>query len=188
MTKIHGLSFILIVFLFGLLYQSQNAFSQRLQLRRDMLFGDVEFSTVHKGRIRLTPSGALKLTNSPSGLVLTGTGQSGRVRVRERTGVIEIRCSNTATLADSSGNTIPISEVRVSFPTAKGWGNALTRVCNGVGGAAVDIYDLTADPANNLNIYVGGKINVNGSAIQSSDTYSTANAGGVAVTIDVVFQ
>jgi hypothetical protein len=96
---------------------------------------------------------------------------------------IEIRCVTTATLAHSNGDTINLSPIKVSLASPQAY-NAATD-CAG-GGVTVLTGTLSVAPVNNV-VYLGGQLDI--AAASVSGAYNTTtNAGGVPITLTVIFN
>lgn len=145
----------------------------------DMVFGTVEYDAVHSGDIVLATGGTASLSGA-TGLVLSGTPNAGDVDiVGDGASVVEVSCETGATLTDGGANTLTIDVVTVAI---NGGGDV---TCNGLG-TSVGTVDLsvTANPT----VLMGATIDTTTDGIDVSASYSTANAGGDAVTLRVIYQ
>ncbi len=149
----------------------------------DMDFALVEFAAVHSGDIQLGTNGTVVLSGTV-GLTASGVGAAGSVDISgDGASTIDITCETGGTLTDAGVNSLLLSatEITAGVGGAPGTGTACGGL--GIGPISVDL-SVTANPT----VLMGGTINVDGNAIATSDTYSTALAGGNPVTLRVVYQ
>lgn len=111
-----------------------------------------------------------------AGTVVVNTGDVGAT--------VEVRCDASATMADAGGATIGVAGIEVTDSAATaayGAGNA----CNGVGGAAATT--LVLDGTDSFSF--GGQIDGSTQAgVWAGGAYSTGNAGGDDIQVDVIYQ
>ena len=147
----------------------------------DLNFGFIDYTPTHTGRVRIHPNGNVT-THGASGLEPTGGHTAGYAEYLQNTGNVEISCTQRIWLADTNGNRLRVNQIRLSFGTPQSWGNS--ERCRGTG-TVIETYDLTADPAHLLRIYVGGQLRLNNDAIVAPGTYNSSNPSGQSITIQV---
>ena len=150
----------------------------------NMDFATVEFSAAPAGgdTATLGTNGTITYAGNFSG---AGTGTAGEVEITGGTvgQTVEIFCDVSATLARTGGGTINADDIRVSFTAgAPGAGSA----CNGVAGAAATTRVLAGGGAD--VILFGGRLNGATAASFVAGSYSSANAGGNDIQVDVFYQ
>lgn len=160
-------------------------FLQTITLNNEvaMDFGTIEFSAAPGGAdtVTMDTAGGLAYAGVFSG---PATGTAGSVDIATGTAgeTLDIYCSDTAVLAETGGATIQLNNIRVAdFDNAAGGGSACA------GGAVVAMSYVMGAGTNTLRL--GGRLD--GGVITGTwtdGTYSTATAGGTAITVDVVYQ
>lgn len=150
-----------------------------------MNFGAVDFDPIHTGSIQLGTNGSVTLGGGASGLNLNGgTPTAGDVTIGgDGQSMIEISCENTGILGGAGASTLNLSNVQFSIDVGQSFGGATS--CAGLGNSPATI-DLSVNAA--PQILFGAALDVSGSAISTSGSYSTAAAGGDPVTMRVVYQ
>ena len=156
----------------------------------DISFGTIEYQTSHAGTISIGTNGALTITGT--GMTYDSGSSPGQVTVNATpsSGVIEIKCTDTAKLKATNGNnTLDVDSVEVTVNSVAvfGGGNA----CQGTRkkDPVASTFDITGVPT--ITIYLGGRVQIPSGALangSSTDTYSGANTGGKTVTLRVLFQ
>lgn len=143
---------------------------------------DVSGLPVSNGRIRMGPNASIN-NNIPE-FSLAGGHTAGHVALYQDIGNIEIRCTRTLHIANGIGDTVFINRVRISLVSASGWGAASD--CNNLTGAPAATYDLTADPASILDIFIGARLRINnGNPLNSMGVYNSSNPGGEFIELEV---
>lgn len=96
---------------------------------------------------------------------------------------LEVFCSQSATLANASSNTIDITGIEVAAENASG-GYGTGASCNGIAGAGALTFTYTS--GSNDEVFVGGRLD--GATVSGalSGNYSTVNAGGSPIDLTVV--
>ncbi len=148
---------------------------------QDINFGHIDYDVVHSGGVRLGTDGNI-IAVSGSGLVLSGNVNPGTLTVASDGTAIEISCETTATLANENGDILSLGTAEITNDDGVAFGDA-TR-CRGIGSDPLITSGLT-------ELKIGGQLVV-GTELGGNDltggTYSTANAGGVPLTVSVVYQ
>lgn len=149
-----------------------------------MDFATIEFSAAPGAgdTASLGTNGAIGYAGNFAGV---GTGTAGEVEITTGTvgETVEIFCDAGATLTDGAGASIDVVGVEVAFAAgAFGTGSG----CNGVGGAAATTRVLAGGGAD--VILLGGQLDGTTAAAFVAAAYSTANAGGNNIQIDVFYQ
>jgi Domain of unknown function (DUF4402) len=155
--------------------------AQTLTVLDDMSFGmtDVEVNPP-AGTVQMGPNGLVTYGTNLSG---SGSGIAAQVQLNGSTGQnVEIRCSSSATIARTGGDTIPINPIKVSFGTAQSYGAATD--CAGTGTTVINT-TLSATATDNI-AYFGGEMDVNG--LNINGTYNTTLTNGVPLTVTVIFN
>ena len=156
-----------------------------LTKNNDMDFGDIDFEATHTGTLRLATDGSAAL-NAATGLTIPASSSpaAGDVDVAgDNASTIEISCTTGGTLADASANTLTLQNTEFAIDTGVAFGSGTA--CAGVGTSPGTV-DLSSN--NTPKILIGGELDLSSNAIATSDTYSTTNAGGTAMTLSVVYQ
>lgn len=150
----------------------------------DIFFGQLDYDTAsHNGIVRLGTNSQVSTTGS--GLVHDGFGTAGRVIIFSNTfDVVEVRCDTSGTIALSS-NTLAISNTEAVLITPQPFGSAPD--CAGVSGTDAPIGVLDTRVNNLSSVFVGGELTIPSNSLVSGE-YSSSNAGGAAITINVVVQ
>lgn len=151
----------------------------------DMDFGIVEFAAAPAGgdNADLGTDGSIAYAGNFSG---TGTGTAGSVTVATGSNgyTVEVFCDTTATMTDGAGASIDVVGIEVveeSLNGPYGGGNA----CQGPGTAATSLV-LNTGVVDTFKF--GGRIDGATAAAFVAGSYSTGNAGGDDVNIDVFYQ
>ncbi len=150
----------------------------------DMQFGTIETSGVPTGSTAtIGTDGSLSFAGNWTGAA-TGTAGSVDITAGSAGQTVEVRCDATGTLSDGTDTVdlINVEIIDVDNAGATGAGNA----CVGSGGASVMTYVLGSGTD---TLALGGQLD-GGTATDAAiaGSYSTANAGGTAVTVDVIYQ
>jgi len=153
---------------------------------QNMDFATVEFSAAPAAgsTASLGTDGNIAYAGVFSGL---GTGTAGSVDITAGTNgqTVEVFCDQTATMTDGSGASIDVAGIEVvaeGGEGAYGTGSA----CNGTGGAAATNLVLNVGT---LDTFVfGGQVDGSTAASFVAGSYSTGNAGGDDIQIDVFYQ
>lgn len=148
----------------------------------DMDFGNIEFAAAPGAGDTATmdTAGNIAYAGNFSG---PATGTPGSVDVTGGTdgNVLEIECSSSATLSDGAGASIDLVSIQVQPE------GGAAAACQGAGTPAatmtLDIGGGTAD-----QFTFGGQLDGSTAASFVGGSYSTANAGGTNITIDVNYQ
>lgn len=151
----------------------------------DMDFGTIEYSAAPAGgdTASLGTNGAITYAGNFSG---GGTGVAGEVEVTAGTvgQTVEIFCDSTATLTRVGGGSINAVGVEVDFGAGSAFNGGAD--CNGVAGAAADTLVLAGGGAD--VILLGAQLDGSTAAAFAAGNYSTANAGGNNIQVDVFYQ
>lgn len=180
----------------GVVFFAQAAHAETTNLNSVVLFDsgvtlgneqNLDFSTINYSgvpgagdTVALAPDGTIIYAGIFSG---SGLGTAGSVDVTAGNNgqVIEVFCDATATLSDGAGGTIDAT-IEVAPEDALG----TPQPCNGVGGAAAHSFTLNVGV---LDTFVfGGMLDGSTAAGFSGGNYSTSNAGGDNVQVDVFYQ
>ena len=154
----------------------------------DIDFGTIEYSAVPGAgdTASLGTNGAIAYAGNFSG---AGTGTAGSVDVTAGTdtSTIEIFCETSATMTDGAGASIDVVGIEVVPETGATGAYGSGTACAGLGVAAttmaLDIGGGTGD-----TFYFGGQLDGSTAASFVAASYSTANAGGSDIQIDVYYQ
>lgn len=151
-----------------------------------MQFGTVSYSaapTVAGDHVRLG-------TNSSAtygGVFTAGGGitAAGDVLIAGTYGsVIDVSCEATATMTNGTGASIDITDIEVARESATAaFGGGVA--CGGIGSNVLS-WTLTLTTDDNLK--VGGQINGSTAVAWAGGSFSTANAGGSDIQIDIVYN
>lgn len=141
--------------------------------------------TIGAGNIDMGTDGSIIYGAGYSG---SGIGISGGLTINGDNGFkVDIFCTPTATMANSAGATMGIVGVEIIVGRAnKADVYGLGDPCLGLGTPALT-HRIRKNAARN-SLAVGMRINGTGGVPSGPGFYSTANPGGTAVTIDVVYQ
>jgi hypothetical protein len=146
-----------------------------------MNFGKVEFTnTTLNGNLTIGPNGAITYSANSSG---PGTGTAGQVQINGTTGLtVTVSCNNSMTLRHESGNTIGLTNLRISIGTPQTF--AAATACDGDLNNNVLTHVINANAAQNI-IYLGGRLATNGAIVQNG-IYQASN--GVPATLRIVYE
>jgi hypothetical protein len=149
-----------------------------------MDFGTIEFSAAPAAgdTASLGTNGAIAYAGNFSG---GATGTAGEVNIATGNvgATVEVFCDNVGTLTRTGGGSINVNNIEVAFTGgALGSGSA----CNGVSGAAATTRVLAGGGAD--LILLGGRLDGATAAAFVGGSYSTANAGGDSIQVDVFYQ
>lgn len=98
---------------------------------------------------------------------------------------IEVRCDTTATMTDGAGASIDVTGIEAAAENATAaYGGA--SACNGTGGAAATTLVLNLGTLDGFKF--GGQVDGSTAAAWAGGSFSTANAGGDDIQVDVVYQ
>ncbi len=151
----------------------------------DMDFDTIEFSAAPAGgdTASLGTNGAITYAGNFSG---GGTGIAGEVEITAGTvgQVVEIFCDSSAVLTRTGGGSINAVGIEVDFGAGSAYNSGAD--CNGVAGAAADTLTLAGGGAD--VILLGGQLDGSTAAAFVAGNYSTANAGGNNIQVDVFYQ
>jgi hypothetical protein len=143
----------------------------------DMDFGQIEFSGAPGAgdTVTLTTAGGVTYAGVFDG---GGAGTAGSVEVTVGTvgETVDVFCDNTATMTRTGGGSIGVDNIQVNV-------GAGAVACQGIGSAAT-----TRVLAGGDVFTFGGRINGATAAGFVAGDYSTANAGGDNIQIDVFYQ
>lgn len=149
----------------------------------DMDFGVVEFSAAPAGgdTASLGTDGTVAYAGNFSG---AGTGIAGEVEITTGTvgATVEIFCEATGTLTRTGGGSINVVGIEVAF-TAGAFNSGTD--CTGLGTAATT--RVLAGGGADV-ILLGGQLDGATATAFVGGTYSTANAGGDNIQVDVFYQ
>ena len=151
----------------------------------DMDFGNVSYETLHSGSIRLGTDGNVGLVGE-TGLFLESsapTNAGGVVVGGGNNSVIDVSCDVDGRLTAGGGNRLELVNTEIALNAGVSGGSGT--LCNGVKNVVMTV-DTAVSPV--PLILVGGEIDTTADGIDGDLSYSTANSGGQAVTIRVVFQ
>ena len=145
-----------------------------------MSFGATDVaSNPPNSALQMGTNGTISYGSNLSG---SGNGTAGSVQMAGTTGQgYDLRCSASATLAKSGGDTIPLSPVKVSVGTPQGYGSATS--CNGTTTTVLS-GTLSATGSDNI-VYLGGQLDIGATSVNGS--FSTTNVGGSPITLSVIF-
>jgi len=148
----------------------------------DMVFGSVDYDAAHGGVIRLGTDGAVTLVGA-SGLAMAGTPGAGDVSISgDGSSAVEVSCEIGGTLGNANtADTLTLSATEIVMNTGVAGGTGTA--CAGLGASPL-VHTLDGTD----NVLIGGSIDVTGSAIATSDSYSTTLGTGDPVTIRVIYQ
>jgi len=151
----------------------------------DMDFDLIEFSAAPAGgdTASLGTNGNIAYAGNFTG---AGTGIAGEVEVTTGTvgQVVEIFCDSSGVLTDGAGASINVTNIEVDFGAGSAFGGGAA--CNGVAGAAADTLTLAGGGAD--VVLFGGRLDGATAAAFVAGNYSTANAGGDNIQVDVFYQ
>lgn len=160
----------------GAVLDSKQALS--LSNVQSMNFGHIDFVTVHSGTIQLATNGAVSFLNGV-GLVASGAPSAGSVDIgSDGISAMEVSCETGGVLADTAANTLTLANTEIVAGVGVALGNGTA--CAGIGTTPLVVTGATI-------IRIGGSIDVAGNALHTG-VYSSVNAGGDPVTIDVIYQ
>ena len=161
-------------------------FRQAITLNNEtaMDFGQVDFSG--------TPAGGDTVTMSPDGSMVSAgnfsgaaTGTAGSVDIATGTDglIVDIRCDASAVLTDGAGASIQVTSISV----AAGDDTATVSNCAGTGSTAMSL-TLDSGTANRNQVKLGGVLDGSTATSFVGGSYSTANAGGDTIAVDIIYQ
>lgn len=150
----------------------------------DMQFGNITFTTTPGAgdTATLATDGGIAFAGdfaSGGGAVAAGdvaiVGSAGQT--------LDVSCDSSGVLAQASGaGRISVNQVRIANESAAAGGGA---ACQGVGTV---VLSFTLTPATDDQLKVGGRIDGATQVSFAAGDYSTANAGGTSIQVDVVYQ
>lgn len=150
----------------------------------NMQFGNVTFGAAPGGSDTVTLTTAGGISYAGTFAAGGGTVAAGDVAITGSAGnTLNVSCAISGTLAQASGSgRIDVNNVRIANESAAaGGGNA----CAGVG---TTVLSFTLTAASDDQLKVGGRIDGSTQVSFAAGSYSTANAGGASIQIDVVYQ
>ncbi|GEM_PF-2622281 len=144
----------------------------------DMDFGLIEYSGA--GNASVGTDGNVSYSGGFTG---AGLGTSGATLVSLTNSTqATIACSATATMTNSTGDTLMVSDIEFVVGSASRTSFGSGTPCQGIGTSSGTF--TFSGTVNNRTIYVGGRINAAG-PLSGAGNYSSANAGGSSITIVV---
>ena len=152
----------------------------------DMDFSSITFTALPGGgdTVSIGTDGSLGFAGVFSGAV-SGTAGSVDVVAGTNGQVVEIFCDQTATMTDGGIASIDVVSIEAAAENATG-GFGAGSACNGVLGAAATSFILNLGVLDTFKL--GGQIDGSTAANFAGGSYSTANAGGDDIQIDVFYQ
>lgn len=152
---------------------------------QDLNFGQVGYEASHGGEIQLGTDGNIQLSGGTFGIDLNGGAPTaGDITLSgDGQSTIEISCENSGVLAAGGSNTLNLQNVELAVDSGQAFGSGTQ--CTGLA-SPITAIDLASNNA--PTILIGGALNVASNAITSTNTYSTANAGGDPVIMRIVYQ
>ncbi|MEZ0224939.1 MAG: hypothetical protein ACAH83_10320 [Alphaproteobacteria bacterium] len=151
----------------------------------EMQFGNVSFNGAPGAADTVVLTTNSNITyNGVFSLGGAGTVAAGDVVIGGTLGnLLDVSCTSSGTLAQLSGSgKIDVNSVQVAQESAAGGGGF---ACNGIGNVVLS-FALTASTDDQLKL--GGTLDGATAASFGSGSYSTANAGGAGIQLDVVYQ
>lgn len=152
-----------------------------------MAFGNIEFSAAGAGdTASMGTNGAIVYGGNFSG---SGTGTAGAVDITAGSegSTVEVRCDASATLTDGAGASIDLVSIEVvaeGSEGAFGTGSACVNTSTVSTTMVLDI--VTTGAADRFSL--GGQLDGSTVAAFTSGSYSTANAGGDDIQVDIFYQ
>jgi len=172
----------LLVFLFPYI---ANAQQMSLVTNADMNFGIIEFDSSYNGVVSLGTNGNLVVTGT--GLIGSGVTSAGDVKLMAATGVIEVRCSDSALLKEVRGAKLFIDNIEVSINNGVSHGSGTTCLGNKGRSPITALLDMSVTP--NPNILIGGQVIITqNDSLYDTGNYSTQLGGAKPVELSFVFQ
>lgn len=150
----------------------------------DMDFGQIDFTG--------TPAGGDTVTMAPDGTLTpagnfssAATGTAGSVEIVTGTDglTVDVQCDTTATLTDGAGASIQVTGVTVAAEDNLG----APATCNGIGNTVLS-FALDNSGGTRDEVKLGGVLDGNTATAFVGGSYSTANASGDNIQIDIVYQ
>ena len=156
----------------------------------DMDFAVVEFSAAPAGgdTASLGTDGSIAYAGNFTG---GGTGTAGQVNVATGSDgyVVEVFCDTTATMTEAGGQSIDVVGIEVMEEGGVLGAFGTANACNGIAGLAATTMTLDVSGGTADDFYFGGQVDgATASVGFVPGSYSTANAGGDDVAIDVFYQ
>jgi hypothetical protein len=153
---------------------------QSLTVQQGMAFGSIAFSgNPQSGNIPMGTNGTVMYGSSTDG---NGFGTPAQLTIGgDVDTVVDIRCSDSATLAHSSGNTLTLSPIKMSLINGQTFSAATT--CAGLATSALS-HTVSANAALNT-LWLGGQLQTHGQNV-ANGAYGTHVPGGNAITVQVI--
>lgn len=165
--------------------QAQARFLAAIQLTpSDMQFGNVTYGAAPSAgdTTTLSTDGGISYAGTFTGG--GGTIAAGDVAISASPGQrMDVSCNDTGMLAQDAGpGRIAINDVRVANESAAAGGGS---ACAGIGTV---VLSFTLTPSSDDQIKIGGRIDGATQVAFAAGDYSTTNAGGSNILIDVIYQ
>ena len=150
----------------------------------DMAFGQIEFASAPAGgdTAALNTDGTMAYAGNFTG---AATGTPGNVQINTGTDgeMVEVSCDATATMTDGSGASIQVTGIGIE--TEDNTGGTTGTACAGTGTPSLT---FNLDLGNVDNLILGGTLDGSTAVSFTGGSYSTANAGGDDIEVQVVYQ
>ena len=152
-----------------------SAYAQTVNTISGVAFGSYEFGPTFNGSIQLGTDG--NATTTGFGITDFGGEIAGQVQVTAPlTGLIDVKCAATATLADPTASSLTIQNIEIAVNAGVGFSSGIA--CQGVGGGDPIATTIDLDATPSPNIYIGGEIMmVSPLTLPTDHTYDTGGAG-----------
>jgi len=152
----------------------------------NMDFGTIEFAALPGvgDTVTIGTDGTLAFAGTFTGAA-TGTAGGVDITAGTDTSTVEVFCDASATMTRVGGGSIDVITIQADAENATSGAGAGNN-CNGVGGAAATTLVLNVGTLDTFNF--GGQIDGATAAAFVAGSYSTANAGGDNIQVDVFYQ
>ena len=168
-----------------LIFKSFIAQAQVVNTLSSVDFGSFDFATNYNGRIQLGTNGNVQTTGF--GISSNGGETAGHLQVTAPgTGIIDIKCATTATLADPVGTDLTIVNIEIAVNTGVAFGSA--NACNGLGGGDAIAATIDLDALPTPNIYIGGEIVISTPITLPTDKMYSTTGAGTPIMLSIVTQ
>jgi len=163
----------------------QYLFAQTVSVISDMGFGQFDFSQTFNVRLQLATNGNMQVIGS--GVSFNGGENAGQIRITTPdTGIVEIKCADTALLYDAAATNLTIENIEISVNTGVAFGAGDS--CNGLGAGDAVAATIDMDAIPDPNVYIGGEIIVSSPITLPPDQGYSTTGSGTPIMLSIVVQ
>ena len=160
-------------------------FAQTVSVISDMDFGQYDFAETFNVRLQLGTDGNAQVVGS--GVSFGGGERAGQIRITTPdTGIVEIKCSNTAELYDASATTLTIENIEISVNVGVAFGSG--SACNGLGAGDAVATTIDMDAIPDPDVYIGGEVIISSPVTLPSDQGYSTTGSGTPMMLSIVVQ